>query len=199
NTHNVLRPIEGAQARARSGKAVAKGVPEKLHCRSNKLAKAPVTMTGAKLPGAAGIAGLRRAARRVGRELQRHTIHAVAQPGRRRSVLEDVPEMSAAAAAVHFGARHEERLIDRGADRVRERLPEARPPGAVLKLRLRGEQRQIAARAGKRSLALFLVERARAGTLGAVPAQHVVLRRRELRAPFGVAFLDLEFLRGCCF
>ena len=40
-------------------------------------------------------------------EVQRHAVDAVAQPGRRRTVLEDVAEVTAAAVAVHLGAPHE--------------------------------------------------------------------------------------------
>src|ERR1700738_262153 len=39
-------------------------------------------------------------------EHQRKAVHAVAQAGRLRAVVEDVAEMAAAAAAVDFGAQH---------------------------------------------------------------------------------------------
>src|SRR6185312_5316137 len=51
----------------------------------------------------AKISGSARSGRAVGLKRQRHAIHAVAQPGRRRAVLEYVPEMAAAAAAMHLG------------------------------------------------------------------------------------------------
>src|SRR5262249_35804152 len=108
-------------------------------------------------------------------------------------VLEDMPEVSAAAAAMHLGACHEIALVGRGADRVRQRLIETRPAGTALEFRVRGEQRQIAARAGEDAFALLVVERARARALGAAAAQTVVLRRREDAAPLLVALLDLEW------
>src|SRR5262245_12908447 len=40
-------------------------------------------------------------------ELHRDAVHAVALSGRLRAVLEDMAEMAATAAAVHFDARHE--------------------------------------------------------------------------------------------
>src|SRR4051794_20214388 len=129
-------------------------------------------------------------------ELQRDPVHAVAQAGRLRPIVEYVPEMSAAAAAMHRGSLHEERVVSGGADRVRQRLPETRPAGSALVLGVRREQRQVAARAGERTLALFLVERARAGAFRALPAQHVVLRRRETAAPLLVALADFETLTG---
>src|SRR5687768_16238133 len=49
--------------------------------------------------------GLRRA------ELDGDAVHAVAQAGRPRPVLEDVAEMAAAAGAVHLGAAHEELIV----------------------------------------------------------------------------------------
>ena len=53
------------------------------------------------------------------------------------------------------------RAVGRGADRVRQRLIEARPAGAALELGLRREQRQVAAGAGEGALALLAIERAR--------------------------------------
>src|SRR5207237_6824861 len=104
-----------------------------------------------------------------------------------------MPEMPAAAAAMHLGTAHEQGLVDRSADSIRERLPEARPAGAALIFRVRGEQRQVAAGASEDAFALFGVERTAAGTLGAMLAQHVILRRREQAAPFFVTLFDLEF------
>ena len=104
--------------------------------------------------------------------------------------------MAAAAAAMHFGARHAERRVLGFADGIVERLPEARPAGAALVFGVRGEQRQVAAGAGEDALALFLQQRARTRPLGAVLAQDLILLRRQLRAPFGVGLFDLEFLGG---
>src|SRR5262249_43837897 len=57
----------------------------------------------------------------------------------------------------------------------------------------RPEQGQVTARAGERSFALFLVERARERLLGAVLAQDPVLGRRQDAPPFVVLLLDLEW------
>src|SRR5689334_9182991 len=105
-------------------------------------------------------------------------------------------EMAAAAAAMHFDPRHAVGAVLGAADRVVERLPETRPAGAAVELGVGGEQRQVAAGAGEYPLAVLLQQRARPRPLGAVLAQDVVLLRRELRAPFGVGLLDLEFLGG---
>ena len=63
-----------------------------------------------------------------GRECHRDPVHAVAQPGRRRTVLEDMPEMALAAAAMHLGPAHEEAAIGPRLDRAVDRRPKAPPP-----------------------------------------------------------------------
>src|SRR5260370_3307826 len=94
-----------------------------------------------------------------GRRLERHgdAIHAIAQAVRTRSVIEHMAEMSAAAVAVHLGARHGEKRVVRCADRIIEGLPEARPAGPAVELGLRGEQGQVAARAGEGSRAQLVI------------------------------------------
>src|SRR5271169_5206383 len=127
---------------------------------------------------------------------QRVAVHAVAQSGRLRPVVEDVTEMAAAAAAMHFGPRHAEGPVFGFADRIVERLVEARPAGAALELGLRGEQRQVATGAGEDALAMLLEQWTRARAFGALLAQDFILLRRQLRAPFRVGLFDLELLRG---
>src|SRR6266705_2416925 len=117
-------------------------------------------------------------------EVQRHAIDAITQMCRRRPVLEHVAEMAAAAAAVHFRARHAEAAVGRGLDRARNRIVEARPAGAALELGLGDEQRLLTAGAGERAGTLLVVEGAAAGRFRAVPAHDRVLPRREEAAPF---------------
>src|SRR5215469_10752618 len=107
-------------------------------------------------------------------EGQRETVHAVAQAGRLRTVIEDVAEMAAAAAAMYLRAQHAEGPVRGGADRVLERLVEARPAGAALELGLGGEQRQVAAGAGEDTFAVLLQKRAGARTLGALVAEDLI-------------------------
>src|SRR5882724_1148411 len=129
---------------------------------------------------------------------QPETVDAVAQAGRLRSVVEDVTEMAAAAAAVNFGPHHAVGPVFGLADPVLNRLIKARPSGAALILRLRGEQRQVAAGAGEGALAMLLEQRARPRALGAFLAQDFILLRRQLRAPLRVGLFDLELLGGLC-
>src|SRR5712664_2391524 len=136
--------------------------------------------------------------RRRQMEYQRKAVHAVAQAGRLRPIVENVTEMAAAAAAVDFGPQHPEGAVFGLADGVVERLIETRPAGAALEFRLRGEQRQVAAGAGEDALAMLLEQRARTRALGALLTQDLVLLRRQLRAPLRIGLFDLEFLAGVC-
>src|SRR6267143_1770769 len=161
--------------------------------------KMPRSKDRGTIAGRATIAGRkRRSGRRWRRrmEYQRKAVHAVAQAGRLRPIVENVTEMAAAAAAVDFGSQHPEGAVFGLADGVLERLIKTRPAGAALEFRLRGEQRQVAAGAGEDALAMLLEQRARSRTLGALLAQDVILLRRQLRAPFRIGLFDLELLRG---
>ena len=77
-------------------------------------------------------------------ELQRCGIDAIAQAGRFGAVLEDVPEMGAAAGAMDLGAAREQAIVFFGADVIfDDRLKEARPAGAGIKLGVGTEQVKI--------------------------------------------------------
>src|SRR5205814_1308289 len=119
----------------------------------------------------------------LGQELHGDAVDAVALAGRRRAVVEDVPEMAAAAAAVHLRADHAVALVRAGLHRAGCWIVEARPAGAALELLLRYEQRLIAPRADERAGAFLEVERAAARRLGAVLAHDRVLLGREPLAP----------------
>src|SRR5579859_126718 len=129
-------------------------------------------------------------------EHQRVAIHAIAQARRLRAIVEDVAKMTAAAPAMHLGPRHAESAVLGGADRVVQRLVEARPTRAALELGVGRKQRQVAAGAGEDAFAVLLQKRARARPLRALIAQDFILLRRELRAPLGISLLDLELLTG---
>ncbi len=133
-------------------------------------------------------------------EAQRQPVHAVAQPGRLRPVVEHMAEMAAAAAAMHFGPQHHEGAVLGGGHRIGQRLVEARPAGAAVELGLGGEQRLVATGASEGSLAMLLVQRAAVGPLGAMLAQDAVLRRGQLAMPLlrGPGHLEaLGLALGC--
>src|SRR6266516_1832931 len=135
-----------------------------------------------------------RARRRAGLEFQRGSVHAVALSGRLRAVVEDVAEMAAAAAAMHFGSRKDEAVIVRSADRVLDRREEARPPGAAVELGFGAEQRQIASGAGKNAGAVLVVERARIRPFRPVLPQHPELLGVPDLLPFRIRFRNFELL-----
>src|SRR2546430_5780145 len=129
-------------------------------------------------------------------EHEAKAVDAIAQAGRLRSVVEDMAEMAAAAAAMHLGGGHAEGAVLGLAERIFQRLIEARPAGAAFEFGVGRKQRQVAAGAGEDALAMLLQERARSRPFGAVLTQDIVLLRRQLRAPFGIGLFDLEFLCG---
>ena len=89
----------------------------------------------------AGIPPRSERAQLSGLEVQAAGVHAVAQAVRAGAVVEDVTEMTTAAAAHDLGALHAELTVGLRLDRFRhQRLGEARPAGARLELRVRVEQ-----------------------------------------------------------
>src|SRR5882757_10661816 len=107
--------------------------------------KMPRSRDRGTIAGRATIAGRKRRSGRRWRcrmEYQRKAVHAVAQAGRLRPIVENVTEMAAAAAAVDFSPQHPEGAVFGLADRILKRLIKTRPAGAALELGLRREQRQ---------------------------------------------------------
>src|SRR5262249_46468665 len=115
-----------------------------------------------------------------GFEGQRGAVHTVAQSGRARTVGKDLTEMSAAARAVHFGARHAvAAVLGRRDGGLIVRCEKARPPGPALELGVGVEQRLAAAGALEGAVALFAIQRTRAARLGGVLAQDAERFRRQ--------------------
>ena len=125
-------------------------------------------------------------------KIERHAVHAVALAGRLGTIVENMAEMAAAAAAMNFGSCHEEAAVCLGFDRLVERRPKARPSGAAVELGVRRKDGLTAAGAVIHPAAILLVERARSGAFGAVFPQHSILRRRQLAPPFLFAPRDLK-------
>src|SRR4029453_16537717 len=109
-----------------------------------------------------------------------------AAAGRRGAIVEAVALVPLAARAVVLRPRHDQLQVGLRADRAGQRRIEARPAGAAFELGVGREQRQVAAGAVEKALPLPVVERARAGTLGAFLAEHRVLIGREALLPLGV-------------
>src|SRR5215831_11085100 len=126
----------------------------------------------------------------LGLKIHRNPVDAVPQMGGRRAVVEDMAEMTAAPAAVDFGAGHAVAPVDRGFDRTFRGIVEARPAGAAVEFLLRHEQWLGAPRTYKGAVAFFVIERAASRRLGAVLAHDLVLLRREQPSPFLVGMGD---------
>src|SRR5690606_38710842 len=113
-------------------------------------------------------------------------------PRRRRTIVEDVAEVAAAAAAQDLRAHGEEAPVLLFAHRFRrERGIEARPARAGIELRQRGEERLAATSAGVRALRLVVPVLAGERPLGALLAKDVELLGSEPLSPLGLAELDL--------
>src|SRR5450631_1621177 len=131
-----------------------------------------------------------------GNELERGAVVAVALARGLRAVVEHVPLVSLATRAVVFGARQDQLEVGLGLEASRDEREEARPARAALELRVGGEQREVAAGADERALAMLAVQRARARPLGRLAPQHRVLLRREALLPLLVGEPDLVDLAG---
>src|SRR5262249_15953393 len=103
------------------------------------------------------------------------------------AIVEHMAKMTAALTAMHFRAGHEEAAILAGLHCAFQRLIEARPAGAAFELRLGVKQLLAAPRADELAVPLLGIQRAGAGTFGAVLAQHGILCRRQLLTPFLIA------------
>src|SRR5262245_55949457 len=116
-----------------------------------------------KPPAVATAPGLRAV---VGLQRERRGVHAVAQAGRPRSVLEHVAKVAATGRAHGLGPGHEERSIRLGGDgALVDRGEEARPAGPGLVLRLGAEELGATAGAAIRARSVLVPERAREGSL----------------------------------
>ena len=79
--------------------------------------------------------------------------------------------MTAAAAAMHLGPHGQNASIDRRGDGIGQRRRETWPASPALKLRVRGIDREVAARTVEDAFPMLLVQRTRAGTLRALLTQ----------------------------
>src|SRR5947208_11748456 len=113
--------------------------------------------------------------------LQRRRIDAIAFPCGIRTVLEDVPEVPTAAAAVHLDALHPVARVALGGAGARAGgAREARPPGAAVELVLGAEELGATASAEEAPRLVVVPEGAGEGALGAFLTEHAV-RSEERR------------------
>ena len=122
-----------------------------------------------------------------GHEAQRHRVHAIAQAGRFRTVVEHVTEMRVAQGAAHLGARHAEHaILDLAHVLRRDGLPETRPAGAGIVFGAGIEQRVVATYAAIQARLMPVVTRLGKRRLRALLARHLVGQGRQALFPLGV-------------
>lgn len=98
--------------------------------------------------------------------------------GRLRAVIEDMPQMSTAIGAVHFGAGYANLVVNRGSDSSGFGTPECGPAGAAFILRFGRIKQVVTTRAVILARALFVIQRRSEATLRARFAQDVKLLAR---------------------
>ena len=135
-------------------------------------------------------------------ELQRRGIHAVAQTGRLRSIVEHVAQVRIASLAEHLVPLHAVAAVAFGEDILfGDRRPEAGSAGARFKLRIGFEQVVVATDTPIDSLLVIVPILAGEGPLGSFSPRDLVLLASQLLLPFGVRLDDLlahkeSFLRN---
>src|SRR5258706_15150517 len=107
----------------------------------------------------------------LGNKLERQAVVAPTFAGRRRTVVENVAMMTAAADAMIFDARQNQFEIRAGFERRGNAREETRPAGAAVVFHLRRENRQAATSADENARLFFIVERTGARRFGALVAQ----------------------------
>src|ERR1700761_882075 len=137
------RPEVRLRRRRFPGECLAKQPPRVNPCLRRSLES--VRPAPGRVPGAMNRGFAAAASERL--EGHRDAIHAIAQTGRRWSIVEHVAEVASASAAQNFGANHAQAGIWAFEHRVVDGLPEARPSGATVELGFRGVEVQRAARA----------------------------------------------------
>src|ERR1022692_1448922 len=134
----------------------------------------------------------RKASLFLGVELERGRVHAIALPGRLRTVVEDVAEMRVAGRAQDFGTARQKAVVGLGADRFGAGgRVKARPSATGVELGFGIEEQGAAARAAIAAGLLVVPVLAAEGRLGTFLAGDPVLLGRQHGFPFGVGFVDL--------
>ena len=134
----------------------------------------------------------RRTPSRLRIELQRGGVDAVPQTGWPRTVTENVAEVRVARGAEHLRANHAVTAVDLFVNALNgDRACEARPSAPGIELRVGVEKSRAAAHAAIHAGCRRLVVLAGERPLGGLFPRYGELHRRQLLAPFALAFLDL--------
>ena len=130
-------------------------------------------------------------------EVQGNGIHAVAQTGWLRPIIENMAEMCIAARTGHRDTLHEETIVLRLHDiQFGNRLPETGPSGTRIELGCRVVECGIAADAAVDPRSMIIIVLAGARPLRLTPACNLVGIPRQLFTPFRVRLDDGRDLRS---
>ena len=120
-------------------------------------------------------------------EFQGHTVQAITQTCRRRSIIEDVTEMRSAPRAKYFVTVHSEAVIFHRHNISGNEWPgETRPARAGFKLSVTGKKGRAAAGTSKNAATMLAQQNGQAREFGGFAAKNRVLLGSQLSLPFGV-------------
>src|SRR5208282_716745 len=125
-------------------------------------------------------------------EVEGRRVHAVAQPGRPRTIRKHVPQMRIAAGTARLRSSH----TITGVGDFLDVLAigggiETRPPGSRIKFRFRAKKQRATADAVVRAVVVLVPVLAGESGLGAAGAGHLILLRSELLPPLAFGLGDL--------
>src|SRR3546814_10401035 len=109
-----------------------------------------------------------------------------------RPVIEHMPQMPAAPAAIDFHARMTKKMICAGLHRLGKRSPEAGPARSAFEFCTGRKQGSTAPRTEEYTLTMFLVKRTGEGAFSRRFTQHRILPGREALFPFSIGEIDFE-------
>src|SRR5262245_44977767 len=110
--------------------------------------------------------------------------------GRRRSIVEHMPEVTPTTAAMDFVTNHAVASIGLGLDRAGQGVVETWPSRPTFEFHLRDKQRLVTGGAAESAGALLVQQRTASGHLGPMLAHDFVLLGRQDFAPFRFGVCD---------
>ena len=125
-------------------------------------------------------------------ERQRNAVQAMALSGWAGAIVEDVPQVSIATRAMHFGSGIDEIVVDGGPNSILgNRLIETRPTRAAIVFSLRSIKIEITPRAMEDTCAFFVIEWAAEWTFRALFPHDVKGFGRQQLAPLRLGLHNL--------
>ena len=108
-------------------------------------------------------------------KLQRHTVVAIAQPGRLWTIFKNMPVMTTTSGTVIFSARKDQFVIGAGCNMVWYNIIKTRPAGFAVELCVGMKQRQVTSGAGKYACPFLVIKTTAKRSFGARFAKNLIL------------------------